>query len=318
MNLVDLIRARARQLLLVLLTVGLTCPMAWANDASFPSKPLKLIVPYAPGGGTDIIARIFADHLARRLGQAIMVENRPGAATNIGGQALASAAPDGYTVMLGTNQLIINSVFGPKPPFDPVKGVAPVGLIAELPYVLAVKADSPAQRIKDLLPSGAKGELMVSHAQFDAQLKLLSQAMAIPVLGIPYQGGAQAITAVLSGEVPTIFAGVSAVTNMVKGGRLRLVGVTSSRRINAFPEVPTFAEQGYPEFVTTSWMSVLAPKGTPGPVLRRLSEVTVAVAKDLAFVKAIRNSGAEPLAAGASEAAARMAAEQAMWTKVAR
>lgn len=291
---------------------------AGANDAPFPSRPLKLIVPYAPGGGTDVIARLFADHLARRLGQTVVVENRPGAATNLGGQALASAEPNGYTVMLGSNQLIINSMFGPKPSFDPINGFAPVGLVTEVPYVLAVKADSPVQRAKDLLPAGATRDLTVSHAQFDVQLRLLSQAMAVPVLGIPYQGGAQAITAVLSGEVPTVFAGLSAVATMVKGGQLRLVGVTSARRISAFPAVPTFAEQGYPEFVTTGWMSVLAPKGTPEAVLGRWSAATIAVAKDPAFVERLRALGAEPLEAGASEAVARMAAEQAMWSKVAR
>lgn len=291
---------------------------AWANDAPYPSRPLKLIVPYAPGGGTDITARLYAEHLGRRLGQAVVVENRPGAATNLGGQALVAAEPNGYTLMLGTNQLIINAVFGPKPSFDPVAGVAPVGLITEVPYVLAVKADSPVQRARDLLPSGGKRDLAVSHAQFDVYLKLLSQAMSVPVLGIPYQGGAQAITAVLSGEVPTVFAGVSAVAAMAKGGQLRLVGVTSSRRISAFPDVPTFAEQGFPEFVTTGWMSVLAPKGTPESILRRLSEATLAITRDPSFVERIRASGAEPLEAGVAEAAARMAAELALWNKVAK
>lgn len=318
MNPVDSIRARARQLLLVLCALALTGASAWAADAPFPTRPLKLIVPYASGGGTDISARRFAEHLARRLGQSVVVDNRPGAATNIGGQALAAASPDGYTVMFGTNQMIINAAFGPKPPFDPVNGFATVGLIAEVPYVLAVKADSPAQNVKDLLAAGGKAGLTVSHAQFDPQLKLLSQALAVPVLGIPYQGGGPAITAVLSGEVPTVFAGVSAVTAMVKGGQLRLIGVTSSNRIKAFPDVPTFAEQGYPEFVTTGWFSLLAPKGTPEPVLRRLGEATLATARDPAFVDAIRAAGAEPLAAGTGEAAARMAVEQAIWAKMAR
>lgn len=291
---------------------------ATASDAPYPSRPVRLIVPYASGGGTDLIARLFAEHLSRRLGQPVAVENRPGAATNIGGQALATAEPNGYTLMLGTNQLIINAIFGPKPPFDPVHGLAPVGLITEVPYVLAIKADSPIQRARDLLTTTGKRELTISHAQFEPQLKLISQAMGVPVLGIPYQGGAQAITAVLSGEVPTVFAGISAVSAMVKGGRLRLAGITSSRRISSFPDVPTFVEQGFPDLVTTGWMSVLLPKGTPASVLQRLSEATLAIGKDAAFAERVRASGAEPLEVGASEAGARMTAEHALWSKVAR
>lgn len=291
---------------------------AGADDAPFPSRPLKLIVPYAPGGGTDVIARLYAEHLSRRLGQGVVVENRPGAATNLGAQALASAEPNGYTLMLGSNQLVINAVFGPKPPFDPVNGIAPVAVITEVPYVLAVKADSPVKRARDLLPSGTPRELAVSHAQFDVQLKLLSQAMAVPVLGIPYQGGAQAITAALAGDVPTVFAGVSAVAALVKSGQLRLVGVTSARRVAAFPEVPTFTEQGYPEFVTTGWMSVLAPRGTPAAALQRLSEATAAITRDPGFMERVRASGAEPVEAGPAEATARLVAEHALWSKVAR
>lgn len=318
MNLFDPMRGVVRQWLLALFTIALMGSTAQADEAPFPSKPLKLIVPYAPGGGTDNTARRFAEFLARKLGQTVVVENRPGAATNIGGQALASASADGYTVLFGTNQTIINSVFGPKPPFDPVTAFAPVGLIAEVPYVMAVRTDSPVQQFKDLLASGGKGGVMVAHAQFEAQLQMLSQVLPTPIVGIPYQGGSPAIAAVLSGDVPAVFTGVAAVTGTVKAGRLRLIGVTSATRLNAFPEVPTFAEQGYPAFVTTGWYGVLAPKGTPEPVLRRLSEATLAVAKDPAFVDSIRLAGAEPLAAGGSQMATRMAADRASWAKVAR
>lgn len=319
MNLVNPIRAGARQLIFLLSVLGLGCATAWANDEVYPSRPIRFIVPYAPGGTTDLIARLYAEQLGRRLGQSVVVDNRPGAGTNIAGQALAAAEPNGYTLMLGTNQAIVNAVFGPKPPFDPVNGFAPVGLVAEVPFALAVEARSPAQGAKELLASlTGKRELTVAHAQFDAQLKLLSQALAVPVLGIPYQGAAQAMTAVLSGEVPAVMSAVSALAPQVKAGKLRIVGIASSKRISAFPDRPTFVEQGYPEFVTSGWISVLAPRGTSDLVLRRLSEVTLAIVKDPAFIERIRASGAEPLEGGAAAMSARMTAEHALWAKVVR
>ncbi|MDP3134457.1 MAG: tripartite tricarboxylate transporter substrate-binding protein, partial [Burkholderiaceae bacterium] len=183
-----------------------------------------------------------------------------------------------------------------------VNGFATIGLLAEVPFALAVDARLPVQNLKDLLAlPDAKREMTVAHAQFDAQLKLLAKAMATPILGVPYQGGALAMSAVLSGEIPAVMSAVPALAGQVKAGKLRFIGIGSGKRVSAFPDRPTFVEQGYPEFVTSGWMSVLAPKGTPEAVLRRLSEATQAVVKDQSFVERIRASGAEPLEGGAAE-----------------
>lgn len=284
----------------------------------YPSRPLRMLVPYAPGGTTDVLARYFAEQLSRRLGKPVVVENRPGAATNIAGQALVAAEPNGYTLMLGTNQLLINAAFGPVPPFDPVQSLAPVAMVAEIPFTVAVGAGSPIASVADFVAASRKTELAVAHAQFEPQLKLLSAALGVPVLSVPYQGGAAAVTATLGGEVSAMLSAVSAVKAQVKGGRLRMLGVASAKRLPSFPEVPTFAEQGFPRFQTSGWLAVMVPKGTPEPVRRRLAEITAVIVKDPAFVEALRTAGAEPLEAGTRDTVARMKAEQAGWAELAK
>lgn len=287
--------------------------MSWGQADAYPSRPIRFIVPYAPGGTTDIIARLYTEQLAKQLGQPVVVENRPGAATNIAGQALVSAEPNGYTLMMGTGQSIINAVLGPTPPFDAVNGFAPVGMLAEIPFAVAVDAKSAMVSAKDLVAAARGRELQVANAQFDSQLKLLSNALGVPVLPIPYKGGAEAITAVLSGEVPAVLTAVTAMSSMLKSGKLRAVGVSSSRRVSTLPDVPTFAEQGFPKFATAGWLSVVAPKGTPAPVVQRLSEVTLAIVRDPAFAERLAALGAEAVAATPAETAARMRAEQELW-----
>jgi len=306
---------------LMLASLGAPAP-AGAQPAGaqppWPSRPVRLLVPYAPGGSTDGVARLYAEHLSRRLGQPVVIENRPGAATNIAAQALALAEANGYTVMLATNQLIINSVFGPVPPFDVLTGFAPVSVIAEIPFVVAVDARSPMKTIADFARAGGAQGPSISHAQFDPYVKLLSTALGVQVLGVPFQGGSPAAMAAIGGDVTGVLSAVSGVSGLAHGGKLRLLGVTSARRLAAFPDVATFAEQGFPTFAVTGWLVVLAPKGTPDAVLARLGEATSTVVRDPAFVERLRSAGAEPVETTAAEASARMKAERALWQGVAR
>jgi tripartite-type tricarboxylate transporter receptor subunit TctC len=290
---------------------------AVAQAETYPARQIRFIVPYAPGGTTDIIARLYTEQLARQLGQPVVVDNRPGAATNIAGQLLVAAEPNGYTLMLGTGQSVINAVLGPAPSFDAINGFTPVGMLAEIPFALAVDAKSPITNAKEFVASARGRDLAISNAQFDSQLKLLSRALAVPVLSIPYKGGAEAITAVLGGEVPAVLAAVPAMSSMLKAGKLRAVGVSSSRRVPTFADVPTFAEQGFPKFAITAWLSVVAPKGTPAPVVQRLSEATQAIARDPAFIERLATLGALAVAATPAETAARMKAEQDIWRPLA-
>lgn len=290
----------------------------FAQADAYPSRPIRFIVPYAPGGTTDIIARLYAEQLARQLGQPVVVDNRPGAATNIAGQALATAEPNGYTLMVGSGQTIINAVFGPTPPFDAVQGFAPVGMLAEIPYVVAVEAKSAIVTAKDLAASARGRELPIATAQLDLQLKLLSNALGVPVLAIPYKSGAEAITAALSGEVPAVLTAVTAMSAQLKAGRLRAVGLSSTRRVSALPDVPTFAEQGFPGFATPGWLNVVAPKGTPTAVLQRLSDATLAITRDPAFAERLAGLGAAVVVATPAETAARMKAELEIWRALAK
>lgn len=290
---------------------------AFAQDV-YPSRPVRMLVPYGPGGTADVLGRVFAAQLSRRLDKPVVVENRPGAATNIAGKALATAEPDGYTLMLGSNQLLINAAFGPVPPFDPVQGLTTVAMVAEIPFTVAVKADSPIASVADFVVASRKTDLAVAHAQFEPQLKLLSAALGVQVLSVPYQGGAAAVTPTLGGQVSAILSAVPAVSAQVKGGRLRMLGVASAKRLPTFPGVPTFAEQGFPRFQTSVWVAVMVPNGTPEPVRRRLTEATAAIVKDPAFVETLRTAGAEPLESGTRDMVARLKAEQAGWAELAK
>lgn len=289
-----------------------------ARAQAWPTQPVKLVVTFPPGGASDIVARLIGPPLSEKLGQPVVIENRPGAATNIAAQALALAEANGYTVMLATNQLIINSVFGPVPPFDVLTGFAPVSVIAEIPFVVAVDARSPMKTIADFARAGGAQGPSISHAQFDPYVKLLSTALGVQVLGVPFQGGSPAAMAAIGGDVTGVLSAVSGVSGLAHGGKLRLLGVTSARRLAAFPDVATFAEQGFPTFAVTGWLVVLAPKGTPDAVLARLGEATSTVVRDPAFVERLRSAGAEPVETTAAEASARMKAERALWQGVAR
>jgi len=171
---------------------------------------------------------------------------------------------------------------------------------------------------RDLVAAGRKNELAVAHAQFEPQTKLLASALGVPVLGIPYQGGGPAIMAVMGGQTQAVLSGVAAVSPYVASGKLRLVGVASSRRFAAFPDVPTFAEQGFPSFTTAGWLGVVAPRGTPDAIVRRISGATAAVLKDASFLERLRVAGAEPLDGSSIAVRERIDAEIAHWTKLAK
>lgn len=307
----DLIRSAAA------VSTLLACTGTYAQD-SFPTRPIRLVVPYAPGGTTDQIGRVYAEALARIVGQPVIVENRPGASTNIAAEVVARAEPDGYTLLLATNQLIINTIHGPVPAIDPMTAFSPVGMLAEIPFMVAVGAQSSIGSAQGLARAAATRSPTIASAQFDPQVKLLSLALGVPLTAVPYKGGAQAASDAIGGQVDAVMSAVPALAALIKAGRLRAIGVASTSRIAGLPDVPTFAEQGFPKFVHVAWASVLAPKGTADAVLRKLSAATASVAKDAAYGERLAGMGAQALSASSAETQARFKAERDTWLETAR
>jgi tripartite-type tricarboxylate transporter receptor subunit TctC len=256
----------------------MACAMVPALAGSYPSKPIRLIVPFPPGGGTDVLAREAANKVATDNGWNIVTENRPGSGGNIGVDAVVKAAPDGYTIVLGqTSNLAINPTLYPELPYDPEKDLTPVGLIASAPLVLAVSADSPYKTLADLVKAakadpgalncGTSGNGTVSHLASEK----LQKAAGIKFTHIPYKGAAQGANDVIGGQIEMYMSSVPTLIGHIRSGRLRGLAVTSLERSNDLPDVPTVAESGYAGFEAVTWFGLAAPAGTPPEVVGTLN-----------------------------------------------
>jgi tripartite-type tricarboxylate transporter receptor subunit TctC len=261
------------------LLLALALPLAAAAQSGFPNRPVTLVVPFPPGGGTDTGARIVAEQLSKRWGQTVIVENKGGAAGQIGADLVAKARPDGYTLLMGNiGTQAINPALYPKLPYDPDKAFAPVSLVAELPLAMMVNPAVPAKTAVEFIAlaqakpgqlsyssSGAGGAPHLAAELFKDQAKVF-------VLHVPYRGGGPAISDLLAGHVQLSFMTVLEASGHIKSGKLRALAVTSDKRVSALPEVPTLAEAGLPGFNSISWIGVLAPAGTaPSPTSREFT-----------------------------------------------
>ena len=283
----------------------LLCALACAPIAARAqsARPLRIIVPFTPGGSTDILARAIAPKLGAALGQNVIVENRPGAGGSLGAAEAAKSEPDGSTLLMGhIGTLAVNPSIYPKLPYDPVKSFVPVAYVARVPNVLAVSVASPIKTLKDLVEaararpgalsysSGGNGS--AAHITFE-YLKLKA---GLFMLHIPYRGTAASVTDVIAGQVSCTFTGAPAVLPLVRSGRLRALAVSSSQRLSVAPEVPTVAESGYPGFEADQWYGLVAPAGTPPALVGRLNaEVNKALAMpDVAQQLAVEGAVAVP------------------------
>jgi len=283
----------------------LLCALACAPIAARAqsARPLRIIVPFTPGGSTDILARAIAPKLGAALGQNVIVENRPGAGGSLGAAEAAKSEPDGSTLLMGhIGTLAVNPSIYPKLPYDPVKSFVPVAYVARVPNVLAVSVASPIKTLKDLVEaararpgalsysSGGNGS--AAHITFE-YLKLKA---GLFMLHIPYRGTAASVTDVIAGQVSCTFTGAPAVLPLVRSGRLRALAVSSSQRLSVAPEVPTVAESGYPGFEADQWYGLVAPAGTPPALVARLNaEVNKALAMpDVAQQLAVEGAVAVP------------------------
>lgn len=243
----------------------------------FPSKPVRLLVPFAPGGTTDLVARVIGAKLSEALGQPVVVDNRGGGGTTIGTEALARAPADGYTIMLATPDFTVNPSLQPKLPYDTLKDFTPIALIATYPMVMVVNADQKLGSVADLIAQArAKpGEINYASAGNGSMphlcAELFDSLAGVKLTHVPYRGNGPAVADLLAGHVSVLFTGGPAVAGYVKSGKLKMLGVSTAKRHASMPQVPTLAESGVPGYEVTAWFGFLAPAGVPKEAIARIN-----------------------------------------------
>ena len=290
-----------------------------AAQENWPARPIKLVVPYATAGTTDLIARRFGEQLGRELGQPVVVENRAGAGTNLGASFVVSAKGDGYTLLLGSIFQVLNPLFGPDPGFDLFSSLEPVGLVASMPFVLAANPKVPYANGREMVAAAkaAPKQLSVSHAQLDLPLELLASKADMQLLLVPYKGGGPAAADAMAGQVNMVYALVPVLMPFMQAGKLKPVAVTSAKRFVGLPDVPTFVESGV-DFDMTMWYGVFAPGGTPRPIVERLARATHKIMSTREMTDWIRGVGADPMTNTPDEFKAQLRKETAYWQGIAQ
>jgi tripartite-type tricarboxylate transporter receptor subunit TctC len=254
---------------------------------NYPSKPIRLVVPFTPGGVTDTSGRLIAEQLSKRLGQQVIVDNKPGASGNIGTQQVATSEPDGYTLLLGFDgTLVINPHIFPKTGFDTLKDFAPIGKIGDAVLILVAHPNFPAKTLKDTiaLSKTEKGGLSYGTSGTGGTPhiagELLRQKTGANLVHVPYKGGGQALTDVLGGNIPLVYTAIAGAIPHVKAGKLLPIAVSSSKRASSLPDVATFIENGVPDFEVNSWVGLLAPAKTPRAIITRINTELNAILND--------------------------------------
>ena len=294
---------------------------AVAALTDYPSHPVRWIVPYTAGGATDVLSRLVCQRLSERLGQSFVVENKPGAGSNIGTQAVIASPPDGYTLLLTSTANAINASFDPTLPFDFAKGIAPVAGVARIPLVLVVNNELPVNNVADFIAyaKANPGKLSIASSGIGTSLHLsgeLFKAKAgVEFIHVPYRGSAPGLTDVMSGQIQGMFDNVTSSFELVKAGKLRALGVTTRERSDILPDVPPIADT-LPGYETSSFYGVGAPHETPREVVDLLNREINAALADSVIRQRISELGAIPLHGSATEFGAMLATETERWRKV--
>lgn len=307
----------------VLVAVAAILPLQ-ASAQAYPAKPVKVLVGFTAGGAVDLIARSVGQVMQVGLGQPLVVENKPGAGTNIAMKALIDAPPDGYTLMLTANSIAANPALYKPAPFDPEKDVAPVALVGRVPVVIAANAASPYTTVAQLIQAakgkpntiayGSPGNGATPHMA----MEFFTRAAGVDLQHIPYKGGSQAITDAIGGQIPLVAVNALEVLPHVKSGKLRVLAVLSPNRSSIYPDVPTIAESGFPGFEASVWYGFIAPAATPKAVVERLhAEVEKALQHPDVRAR-LANAGGEVLPGNTEQFAALIRAERARYEKLVR
>jgi tripartite-type tricarboxylate transporter receptor subunit TctC len=296
---------------------------SFAAESQYPSRPLRIVTPYAPGGTTDILSRILAQHLTQSLGQQVIVDNRPGGSAQIGSDIVAKAAPDGYTLMVTpSGSHTSNPSLYRKLPYDTVKDFAPITLFAWVTNLIVTHPSSPIHSLQDLIALAKKQPGRLTYASSGngtvahLSAELLKSIAGIDLVHVPYKGGGPALAAIAANETTVMFAALPSATGFLQGKRIKPLAVTSPKRVAALPDVPTAAEAGVPGVGVMEWYGAFAPAGTPAAVIARLNAEIIKVIQKPEVRTRFADLGADPVGNSAAEFDQQIRADIAMWKKV--
>lgn len=317
--------AGRRRLAWAVLSLGVVALVPPALGQTWPTKPIRVVVPFPPGGGTDIIAREIVSRVASNTGWTLLVENRPGAGGNLGVDAVAKAPRDGYSIVLGqTSNLAINATLYPKLPYDPAKDLAPVALVASAPLVFAVASDSPYKTLADLVAAArakpgalnfaSPGNGTVAHLASE----MFQKTAGVKFTHVPYKGAAQGVTDLIGGQVQWYASSIPTLIGQIRNGKLRALAVTSLKRVDDLPNVPTVSEAGYKAFEAASWFGFAAPAGTPKEVIDKLNAEINKALRDKTSQQKLADQGADVLGGTPEQFGQLIKTEITRWAVVVR
>ena len=295
---------------------------ATANAQSFPTKPIKIIVPFPAGGTVDFFARVISTKLSDALGQSVLVENRAGAGGNIAAEAVAKASPDGYTLLMGSEIIAINTSLYSKIGYDPVKDLAPITLVGTVPNILIVHPGLPVNSVNELIALAKKTPGKISFASTGQgtsthlSSELFKLMANVDMLHVPYKGGPPAIADLISGQVNMMFINMPTGITHVRSGKAKIIAVSSIKRVSQLPDVPTVDQAGVKGFETSAWSGLYAPAGTPADIINRLNVEVVKILKQPGVKEQLMAQGAEPVGDSPEEFSRFTLAEISKWAKI--
>ncbi|MDB5795730.1 MAG: hypothetical protein JWR25_2109 [Noviherbaspirillum sp.] len=295
---------------------------ASAQSANWPSRPIHFIVPFPAGGGTDIVARAVADKLGTALGQPIVIENRGGAGTVIGTEAVAKAQPNGYTFLFTSSAFSVNPSLLPKLPYDTEKSFVPVGLASLHPFVLVAHPSLPATNVRELIDYAKKNPGKLNYASVGngssqhIEMEFFKRMAGVDIVHIPYKGSAPAVTDLLGGQVMLMFNGISPTLSYIRSGQMKVLAVDSEKRVPLLKDVPTVAESGIPGFTFTTWSGMLAPAETPRPIVARMASEMQKVVTSAEFRDKLGALGLDASSLSTEQYGAFLRSDMANWAKM--